>query len=121
MGRQELLANWKTQSRKGFLDLCILNCLNIRKFYGYDLVQTLKQFDGATIREGLVYPILARMQSDGLVTSEKRASSSGPPRKYYQISETGRELLDEMNGHWRAMIAVVEDISTLIGKEQGDA
>ena len=117
MKPQNSLANWQTQSRKGFLDLCVLNCLSAREYYGYDLVQTLKQFDGATIREGLVYPILARMQADGLVTCKKRPSSNGPPRKYYRISAAGKKMLNAMNGHWQEMISIVHEISRLEHKD----
>jgi len=102
------IANWRTQLRKGFLDLCVLNCLNVREYYGYDFVQELKQIEGAAIREGIVYPILARMQEDGFVTSEKRPSSSGPPRKYYQITPAGQAVLQEMNEIWRQMVAAMD-------------
>lgn len=101
------ISNWRTQLRKGFLDLCVLNCLNVREYYGYDFVQKLKQIEGTAIREGIVYPILARMQEDGFVTSEKRPSSSGPPRKYYQITPAGRAVLREMNEIWRQMGAAM--------------
>ncbi len=102
------VSNWRTQLRKGFLDLCVLNCLNVREYYGYDLVQKLKQIEGAAIREGIVYPILARMQEDGFVTSEKRPSTSGPPRKYYQITPAGQAVLQEMNEIWRQMMAAMD-------------
>jgi PadR family transcriptional regulator PadR len=102
------LSNLRTQLRKGFLDLCVLNCLNAREYYGYDIVQTLKQSEGAAIREGIVYPILARMQEEGFVTSETRPSSSGPPRKYYRITPMGRDALGEMNEIWRQMVATME-------------
>ena len=100
-------SNWKTQLRKGFLDLCILNHLAVREFYGYDLVQQLKRIEGTTMREGIIYPILARLQQDGIVTSEKRPSSSGPPRKYYRITDKGQKALEEMNTHWQHMVSVM--------------
>lgn len=100
-------ANWKTQLRKGFLDLCILNCLRTREFYGYDLVQQLKQIEGTSMREGIIYPVLARLQDDGIVTSEKRPSTSGPPRKYYCITKKGQGVLEEMNTHWQHMVSAM--------------
>jgi len=106
--RSDELNNWKTQLRKGFLDLCILNFLAARPFYGYDLVQELKKIDGASIREGIIYPILARLQDGGLVQSETRPSDSGPPRKYYWATQEGRQTLNEMNAHWRLMTAAME-------------
>jgi len=119
MARDGSLTNWKTQLRKGFLDLCILNHLAAREFYGYDLVQQLKQADGTSMREGIIYPILARLQEDGLVTSVKRPSDSGPPRKYYQVTEEGRMALEEMNSHWRTMAAAME-ASIAANKERAD-
>ncbi|GMW01681.1 MAG: PadR family transcriptional regulator [Candidatus Hydrogenedentota bacterium] len=101
MTPNDSLANWKTQLRKGFLDLCILRYLNAREFYGYDLVQELRKVDGTAMREGIIYPVLARLQEDGLVTNERRLSNSGPPRKYYQITPEGQRVLMEMEAHWR--------------------
>ena len=94
------LQNWKTQLRKGLLELCILNCLNRMDFYGYDLVQELKPTDSLAMREGNVYPILARLQEDGFVVRRTESSNSGPPRKYFAITRAGRDALDKMNEHW---------------------
>ena len=108
MSTEGSLNNWKTQLRKGFLDLCILNYLNAREFYGYDLVQELKQVEGTSMREGIIYPVLARLQDDGLVQSQKRPSSSGPPRKYYWTTDAGRQVLAEMNAHWQEMVKAMD-------------
>jgi len=94
------LGNWQTQLRKGFLDLCILNFLKGKEFYGYDLVQELKKINGLAMREGTIYPILARLQEDEFVTSQVRSSDNGPPRKYFQITTAGRTAVEEMNNHW---------------------
>ena len=94
------LPNWKTQLRKGLLDLCVLNLLAAREYYGYDLVQDLKTIDGLQIREGNVYPILGRLEEEGLVTADVRPSDSGPPRKYFHITPTGRKAAEAMNEHW---------------------
>jgi len=94
------LDNWRTQLRKGLLDLCVLNFLAGREYYGYDLVQELKKSHALRIREGTVYPILARLEEDGLVISEVRPSNTGPPRKYFKITAEGRRAVAEMNEHW---------------------
>ena len=112
--------NWRTQLRKGFLDLCILNCLDGRERYGYDLIQTLKRYNGTAIREGIIYPILARMQSAGLVSSEKRYSSDGPPRKYYHLTPEGKAVLQDMNSHWQEMVRVMAQIRKLNHREDSD-
>ncbi|MCP4642434.1 MAG: helix-turn-helix transcriptional regulator [bacterium] len=113
MAKEDSRGNWKTQLRKGFLDLCILNCLRAREFYGYDLVQELKRLEGGAMREGIIYPVLARLQDDRLVVSEKRPSSAGPPRKYYRLTKQGEKVLDDMNAHWKQMASVM---NTLIRK-----
>ncbi len=113
------LTNWRTQLRKGFLDLCILNHLAAKEFYGYDLVQQMKAAEGTSMREGIIYPVLARLHEDGLVTNVTRSSNSGPPRKYYQITKAGRGALEEMNAHWRNMAAAME-ASIALEKEKTD-
>jgi PadR family transcriptional regulator PadR len=101
------LERWKTQLRKGVLDLCILNFLGSHEYYGYDLVQEMKEIDGLQMRQGMIYPILARLEEDGLVTSEGRPSDAGPPRKYFIITQTGREAAQQMNRHWQMIEAAV--------------
>ncbi len=82
------LNNWQTQLRKGLLDIVILNLLRHGRCHGYEMVQTLKQVQGLKIREGNIYPILARLQTDGLVRSQSEASSDGPPRKAATLPPT---------------------------------
>ena len=101
------LERWKTQLRKGLLDLCVLNFLSAHEYYGYDLVQEMKEIDGLQMREGMIYPILARLEEDGLVRSERRPSDAGPPRKYFIITEAGREAVQQMNRHWQLMEVAV--------------
>ncbi|MHC4570612.1 MAG: PadR family transcriptional regulator [Planctomycetota bacterium] len=94
------LNNWQTQLRKGLLDIVVLNLLQHGQRHGYEMVQNLKQSQGLKIREGNIYPILARLQTDGLVTSYSQASRDGPPRKYFKLTELGRKVLVDMNTHW---------------------
>ncbi|MBN2588770.1 MAG: PadR family transcriptional regulator [Sedimentisphaerales bacterium] len=94
------LNNWQTQLRKGLLDIFVLNLLKNGNCHGYDMVQKLKKNNGMVIREGNIYPILARLQTDGLVTSYAEASKDGPPRKYFRLTESGQKVLSDMNNHW---------------------
>lgn len=94
------LNNWQSQLRKGLLDTVILNLLQHGRCHGYEMVQTLKQISVLKIREGNIYPILARLETDGLVTSHQEPSTDGPPRKYYQLTKMGEKTLAEMNSHW---------------------
>lgn len=104
------LQNWQTQLRKGLLDIVVLNFLARGRCHGYEMVRELKKCRGLTLREGNIYPILARLQTDGLVESRMEAGSDGPPRKYFQITEQGRWKLEEMNRHWDMIVVSVEQV-----------
>ena len=108
------LQNWETQLRKGLLEIVILNFLRKGRSHGYEMVRMLKQIDGLEMREGNIYPILARLQSDGLVTSTTEPSQDGPPRKYFELTPQGNAALSEMNSHWDKLIASID----LIRKEK---
>ena len=104
------LNNWQTQLRKGLLDIVILNLLQSGRYHGYEMVQKLKQNQGLIIREGNIYPILARLQTDGLVVSYAEPSRDGPPRKYFRLTESGQKTLNEMNEHWDKIIESIQSI-----------
>ena len=74
------------------------------------MVQILKQIDGLKIREGNIYPILARLQTDGLVKSDTEASRDGPPRKYFELTELGRKTLEDMNKHWNQIVESIKSV-----------
>ena len=76
------VSNWQSQLRKGLLDMVILNLLQHRKCHGYEMVQALKKIEGLQIREGNIYPILARLEMDALLSSSRQASAEGPPREH---------------------------------------
>ena len=92
--------NWTTQLRKGLLELCILNVVGRTRVYGYDIVKQLRGIDTLVVREGTVYPILSRLRRNGLVTASLEESPEGPARKYYELTERGERLLNEMNAYW---------------------
>ena len=94
------LNNWKTQLRKGLLEMVVLNLLQNGKIHGYEMVQKLKRLDGLKIREGNIYAILARLRIDGLVKGDEEASEDGPPRRYFKLTRQGRNVLEDMNSHW---------------------
>lgn len=102
-----ILESWKSQLRKGLLELCILNLLRQKDFYGYGLVQTLKRNEGVHLREGTIYPILARLQDQEFVESYTMASEDGPPRKYFRVTPKGITVAEEMNQHWDQMVAAM--------------
>lgn len=76
------------QYKKGVLELCVLSLLHKRDCYGYEISDVLsKHID---IADGTVYPLLRKLKVDGLLTTYLQEESGGPPRKYYQLTELGR-------------------------------
>src|SRR5580700_5687120 len=84
-----------TQLRKGILELAVMGVLYHDRHYGYSLVRVLSESGSISIKEGTIYPILARLDRDGLVRSEWVVSGQGPPRKYYALTPPGRRPFDE--------------------------
>jgi PadR family transcriptional regulator PadR len=98
----------QVQLRKGVLDLCVLALLARQDGYAYDIASRLAEAIG--MGEGTIYPLMRRMQTDGLVTTYLEESSSGPPRKYYQLTKAGRSALVEQTADWNAFTASVAKI-----------
>ncbi len=93
--------NWSTQLRKGMLELCILNAIKGTSLYGYDIVRKLRNIEGLVISEGTIYPILSRLKREGFVQTTIKESTEGPPRKYYELTDKGENILSQMNGYWQ--------------------
>ncbi len=96
-----------TQLRKGILELAVLGVLNHQRHYGYSLVRVLAESASISLKEGTVYPILARLDRDGLVQSEWVESAQGPPRKYYAITPAGRQLFADLSREFEVLAALV--------------
>ena len=77
------------QFKKGVLNLCVLVLFDKQDRYGYELVQKIS--DQISISEGSVYPLLRRLTKEGYFTTYLQESTEGPPRKYYKLTDTGRE------------------------------
>lgn len=94
---------WATQLRKGAAELCVLACLYKGEAYGYELMRRLKRYPGLSITEGTLYPLLSRAAESGYVALEHRPSSSGPPRRYYSLTQSGKDRLNAMRDAWREL------------------
>ena len=93
------------QLRKGVLDMCVLAMLARQDGYAYDIASRLA--DGIGMGEGTIYPLMRRMQADGLVRTYLEESSSGPPRKYYQLTKAGHAALASQKTEWSAFTTAV--------------
>jgi PadR family transcriptional regulator, regulatory protein PadR len=89
------------QMRRGTLQYCVLSLLAEEERYGFDLVRGLSELDGMVTSEGTIYPLLSRLRRDGLVESTWQESPSGPPRRYYRLTDAGRAALEGFRLEWR--------------------
>lgn len=102
------VTNWQTQARKGVLELSVLNALTAGRMYGYEIVKRLQEVPGLMIVDGTVYPIMSRLQKEGLVTSSLEPSPEGPARKYYRLTDDGAAALERINTAWEEIAKGVE-------------
>ncbi|NMB15261.1 MAG: PadR family transcriptional regulator [Gallicola sp.] len=102
------------QFKKGILELCVLHILLQEDSYGYDIIDQLSA--NIDISEGTIYPMLRRFQKEKRVKTYLRESSSGPPRKYYSITDEGKKYYEESVREWEELILSVERI--MKGKEE---
>lgn len=100
------LKNAKAQMRKGVLEMCVLAVIAERETYPPEIVERLKGTK-LFIVEGTLYPLLIRLKNDGLVDYIWREGSQGPPRKYFTITETGRQFLRELTDSWDELVESV--------------
>jgi PadR family transcriptional regulator PadR len=96
------------QLKKGVLELCVLALISRRDSYAYEIAARLAQ--GIDMGEGTIYPLMRRMQSDGLVEAYLVESSAGPPRKYYRLTPTGRTAFETQKADWSTFVSAVEAI-----------
>jgi PadR family transcriptional regulator len=96
------------QLKKGALEMCVLALLARGESYAYEIASTLAA--GIGMGEGTIYPLMRRMQDDGLVATRLVESSSGPPRKYYRLTPAGRAALAVQKREWRAFADAVAQL-----------
>lgn len=90
-----------SQLRRGVLEFCVLALLRDREHYGFELTRALGETDALTTSEGTIYPLLARLRREQLVTTRWGESDGGPPRRYYRLTDDGRDALDQFTDDWR--------------------
>jgi PadR family transcriptional regulator PadR len=95
--------------RKGLLEFLLLKVIAADRVYVADMLKKLAETEFAT-QEGTLYPLLSRMRRDGLVDYEWKESEAGPPRKYYELTASGRSQLAELDDYWRVINKTIEDL-----------
>ena len=97
-----IVENTQTQMRKGILEYCILSIISRGEIYASDIISELKRARMLVV-EGTLYPLLTRLKNNGLLTYKWIESVSGPPRKYYVLSEAGIEVLRQLDLTWEEL------------------
>jgi PadR family transcriptional regulator, regulatory protein PadR len=117
------LDNKITQLRKGILELAVMGYLYQESHYGYSLVRALTSVGDIALKEGTIYPILQRMTREGMVEAEWVESSQGPPRKYYRLSQSGRDIYEALVQEFLRLAKLVTQATSVSepGKGGGSA
>jgi len=100
----------KAQMRKGVLELCILSIMKENEAYASDIIVQMKEAQLIVV-EGTLYPLLTRLKNEGLLDYRWEESKSGPPRKYYRITELGARTLEELSQSWEQLVSSVKKIT----------
>lgn len=103
-------AKLMSQMRRGAVEYCVMALLRDRDCYGLELARTLVASDGLVSSEGTIYPLLSRLRSEGLVETFWQESDQGPPRRYYTLTDRGRESLKVFIEHWERFRTAVDRV-----------
>ena len=106
------IENTKAQMRKGILEFCILSILKSKAKYASEILESLKKAEMLVV-EGTLYPLLTRLKNSELLEYHWEESSSGPPRKYYQITPAGIKMLSELSSSWQTLQKAVNTLLQL--------
>lgn len=98
------------QLKKGVLDVCVLALLSKGDSYAYEIARELSV--AVDMGEGTIYPLMRRLQNDGLVTTYLKESPSGPPRKYYKITDAGQTSFQTQKKEW---LQLTQAVSRILG------
>ncbi|MEQ9306436.1 MAG: PadR family transcriptional regulator [Marinoscillum sp.] len=103
------IENTQVQMRKGILEFCILHIISRGEVYASDMIVELTAAKIMVV-EGTLYPLLTRLRKAGLVDYKWVESSSGPPRKYYTLTEDGKTFLSSLDETWDELVSSTQQI-----------
>lgn len=98
--------------RKGILEFCILSIIKRGEAYPSDIIEEMKGAE-MHILEGTLYPLLTRLKNSGMLTYRWEESSSGPPRKYFSLTQHGREFYKELQKTWNELSNAVNTLTRI--------
>lgn len=105
-------SEWVAELKRGSIQLCLLSLLSHESKYGLQIITELRDMSGGffDLKEGTLYPALRRLEEKGYLKSEWVERESGIPRRYYKITDKGREVLSEATEVWREMVKGTEAV-----------
>ncbi len=101
------IENTQSQMRKGILEYCVLQVIACGECYSSDIIEQLKQVELIVV-EGTLYPLLTRLKNAELLQYKWEESESGPPRKYFSLTPSGKAFLAALDGTWQQLHAAVQ-------------
>lgn len=119
MFRMAVTGGRRSQLLRGVLDLCLLAVMDEGAAYGYEMTKRLAARGLSIVGEGSIYPLLGRLERDGLVDTRRAISNGGPPRKYYSLSRQGRRALAAGVSEWQATRDAVDSVLGQLKEEVG--
>ena len=104
------IENTESQMRKGVLEFCILSIVRRGEAYPSDIIEEMKSA-GIPLFEGTLYPLLTRLKNAGLLSYRWVESQSGPPRKYFSLTDSGTAFYYQLKSTWHEMVASVNMVT----------
>jgi PadR family transcriptional regulator PadR len=105
-----IIDKWQSQVKKGTLSFIVLLVLKKNELYGYELIERIKSLTEIDVAEGTLYPLMNRLKTDNLLESKWIEQETGIPRKYYYLTQTGLETLEEMKIKWNDLQNVIDKL-----------
>ncbi|MGG7620896.1 PadR family transcriptional regulator [Bacillus coreaensis] len=102
--------SFRSQLLKGIMDGCVLAVIEKETVYGYELSKKLQDIGLSDVSEGTIYPVLLRLQKNGLIHGEMKPSESGPNRKYYYLTDAGKMALETITLEWEQVFLPVHSL-----------
>ena len=116
--KNDFLQKWKSQIKRGTLSFIVLSELSGKELYGYELIENIKNRTAIEIAEGTLYPLMNRLKKESLLESKWVEQPTGIPRKYYFLTEEGKEMLANMQAYWNELEKSLKSYQHEVRKNQ---